>query len=58
VAQQVGREDRVAISQLRDDLIPLTGVAGDPVNEQDHPPPLAGGAVAHPVAVEDGLAYL
>ena len=54
--KQVGREDRVAISQLRDALIPLTEVSGDPVNEQDHPPPFTGRAVAHPVAVEDRLA--
>jgi hypothetical protein len=55
VAQQVGRENRVAIGELRDDLVPLPGVAGDPVNEQDDRS-LAGGAVAHTVAVKDGLA--
>ncbi len=58
MAQEVGRKDCVAISQLRDDLIPLTGVSGDPVNEQDHLRSLTCRAVAHPVSVEDGLAYV
>src|ERR1700761_7007673 len=53
VAQEVRGNDRVAIGELRNDLGPLTGVAGDPVDEQDDRA-LAGRAVADPVAVENG----
>jgi hypothetical protein len=54
MAKQVGREHRVAVGQLRDDLVPLPGVAGDPMNEQHHRA-RARRPIGHPVTVEDGL---
>ena len=54
VAQQVRREDGVAIGELRDDIVPLPRVARDPVNQQDHRP-LAGRAVGNAMPVEDGF---
>src|ERR671931_80470 len=52
VTQQVGRKNRVAIGQLRDYLLPLARVTGDPMNQQ-HQRSLTGRAVTDPMAVED-----
>jgi hypothetical protein len=58
VAEQVGRDHCVVLSQDPSHGIPLSGASGDPVNEQDYRVSGAGGAIAHTVAVEEDFALI
>ena len=55
VPEQVGRDDRVALGEQRNHLVPLLRAPHDAVDQQYDRTAVAGGAVADPVAVKDDL---